>query len=63
MTNNKKDIRWRQRFANLERALKQLNESLAIEEPSDTEKAGAIQFFELLKHIKIEGKIIFNKNK
>lgn len=41
------DIRWKQRFSNLEKAIGNLKASLAIEDPSEVEKAGIIQFYEL----------------
>ncbi len=41
-----KNIRWRQRFQNLERALSQLQRGLAITDPSDIEIQGIIQSFE-----------------
>lgn len=39
--------RWRQRFQNYEKAFLQLEKALAIPAPSETERAGLIQFFEL----------------
>lgn len=44
--NKYKDIRWEQRFSNYSKALSQLSEGLAIENPSDLEKEGIIQRFE-----------------
>ncbi len=41
------DIRWQQRYSNFSRAFKFLKNSLNIEEPSDTERAGIIQFYEV----------------
>jgi nucleotidyltransferase substrate binding protein (TIGR01987 family) len=43
----KKDIRYKQRFENFEKSFLLLEMSLAISKPSVTEKAGAIQFFEV----------------
>lgn len=42
-----KTIRWHQRFANFEKSFAQLQTALKIAHPSDTERAGIIQFFEL----------------
>src|SRR5690349_1035509 len=42
-----KDIRWKQRFANFEKALKQLQAALLIQNPDIVQKAGIIQFFEM----------------
>jgi len=41
-----KIIRWHQRFQNLEKAFKQLERGLAIENPSDIEQQGIIKSFE-----------------
>ncbi len=41
------DIRWQQRFENYEKAYGRLNVALMISNPSDTECAGIIQFFEI----------------
>ena len=42
----KKDIRWRQRFQNYEKAFQRLKESLEIEKPSELERNGIVQRFE-----------------
>ena len=42
-----KEVRWQQRFQNLEKAFAQLEKSVRIVTLSDTERAGMIQFFEL----------------
>lgn len=42
----KADIRWKQRFHNLQKALKLLEEALVIADPSDLEIEGMIQRFE-----------------
>ncbi|MBI2346638.1 MAG: nucleotidyltransferase substrate binding protein [Deltaproteobacteria bacterium] len=42
-----KQIRWQQRFQNYERAFSHLERALAIGRPSETERAGTVQFFEL----------------
>lgn len=42
-----KDIRWKQRFQNFEKAFRLLEISKKIAHPSDTERAGLIQFFEM----------------
>ena len=44
---NLKDIRWKQRFENFERSFKLLNQYIKIEKPSEIERAGGIQFFEM----------------
>lgn len=41
------DIRWQQRFQNFEKALRGLEEALAIEQPDVVQRAGLIQFFEI----------------
>lgn len=41
------DIRWQQRFAQFEKSYKLLQTALAIEQPSEVERAGLIQFFEI----------------
>ncbi len=43
---NKKDIRWKQRFSNLEKAFHQLEQGLTIKDPSEIEEQGIIQSFE-----------------
>ncbi len=43
---DKEDIRWEQRLVNYTKALAQLLEGLAIEDPSDLEREGIIQRFE-----------------
>lgn len=45
MENN--DIRWVQRFSNFEKALKYLEEAMAIAKPDIIQRAGLIQFFEM----------------
>ena len=42
-----KDIRWKQRFANFEKALKQLQAALLIQNHDIVQKACIIQFFEM----------------
>lgn len=44
---NKKEIRWRQRFDNFEKAYKLLENHIDIDNPSELERAGIIQFFEM----------------
>lgn len=46
-TNDQPDIRWKQRFVHFKRAFHLLEQTLAIEQPSDAERAGLIQFFEI----------------
>jgi nucleotidyltransferase substrate binding protein (TIGR01987 family) len=41
------DIRWQQRFTHFCKAFALLEQTLAIELPSDAERAGLIQFFEM----------------
>lgn len=41
------DIRWKQRFQNLSKALDYLETALKIENPDIIQKAGIIQFFEM----------------
>lgn len=41
------DIRWKQRFAHYKKAFTLLEQTLTIEDPSDAERAGLIQFFEM----------------
>lgn len=45
--NSYKDIRWRQRFENFEKAYKRLEKYSQYELKSEIEKAGIIQFFEM----------------
>ncbi len=44
---NNKEIRWKQRFVNFEKAFKLLERTLGIESPSEAEKGGIIQFYEV----------------
>ena len=44
---NNQDIRWQQRFQQFEKAFALLQIAIAIEQPSITERAGLIQFFEM----------------
>ncbi|MBZ4683405.1 MAG: hypothetical protein PWP46_78 [Fusobacteriaceae bacterium] len=44
---NLKEIRWKQRFMNYERSFKLLKAYINIEKPSEIERAGGIQFFEM----------------
>jgi len=41
------DIRWKQRFAHFQKAFRLLEQTMAIQHPSDAERAGLIQFFEM----------------
>ena len=45
MTN--KSTRWQQRFENFEKAYKLLERTLQIKNPSEAEKGGLIQFYEV----------------
>ena len=42
-----KEIRWRQRFVNFDKAFLALERTIAIENPSEAERGGLIQFFEV----------------
>ena len=42
-----KDIRWKQRFQNFARAFTLLDQAIEIAAPSEVERAGIIQFFEM----------------
>ena len=42
-----KDIRWKQRFQNFEKAITYLEQALSITKPDIIQKAGLIQFFEM----------------
>ncbi|WP_149241149.1 nucleotidyltransferase substrate binding protein [Dyadobacter sp. 32] len=44
---NYREIRWKQRFQNLEKSLGFLEQAIAIEDPDIIQKAGLIQFFEI----------------
>lgn len=41
------DIRWKQRFVNFKKSLRLLEKAILIKHPSEIEKAGLVQFFEL----------------
>lgn len=45
---NFKSVRWKQRFENFEKAFILLKKSIKIENPSEIERAGTIQFFEMV---------------
>jgi len=47
MNNANKDIRWKQRFENFEKSYLQLQRTLEITAPSEAERAGLVQFFEI----------------
>lgn len=44
---NNKDVRWRQRFQNFEKAMGYLEQALQLPNPDILQKAGIIQFFEM----------------
>ena len=44
---NQKVIRWKQRFINFEKAFKLLERTLSLQTPSEAEKGGIIQFYEV----------------
>lgn len=45
--NNLKEIRWKQRFENFDKAFKLLEKFNKLENPDEIERAGGIQFFEM----------------
>jgi len=45
--NSDEDIRWQQRFMNYKKAYVLLEQTIRISSPSDAERAGLIQFFEM----------------
>jgi nucleotidyltransferase substrate binding protein (TIGR01987 family) len=47
MDAGKKDMRWKQRFQNYEKAFLLLERALKIKNPSEVEKGGLIQFYEM----------------
>ncbi|MBA7533315.1 hypothetical protein ES705_25550 [subsurface metagenome] len=47
MVAESKDIRWKQRFQNFEKAFLLLKKAVSIDNPSEVERAGLIQFFEI----------------
>lgn len=47
MQDDNQDIRWKQRFQNFEKSFLLLENTLRIEKPSEAERAGLIQFFEM----------------
>ena len=42
-----KEVRWKQRFVNFEKSFQTLERTVAIEHPSEAERGGLIQFFEM----------------
>ncbi len=46
-SDDSQDIRWKQRFAHFQKAFLLLEQTMTIEHPSDAERAGLIQFFEM----------------
>ena len=44
---NKKEIRWKQRFTNFEKAFKVLERTVQIKQPNEAEKGGLILFYEV----------------
>lgn len=46
-SDDKQDIRWRQRFSHFQKSFALLEHSLRIAHPSEVERAGIIQFFEM----------------
>ena len=47
MDDRQHDIRWKQRFQNFEKAFQLLERALSIENPSEVELGGIIQFYEM----------------
>ncbi len=47
MADENLDIRWKQRFAHYKKAYALLAQTIAIADPSEAERAGLIQFFEM----------------
>ena len=47
MTHENLDIRWKKRFGHYKKAFALLEQAMTIEAPSDAERAGLIQFFEM----------------
>jgi nucleotidyltransferase substrate binding protein (TIGR01987 family) len=47
MKDKNQDVRWKQRFQNFQKAYELLENTLQIDKPSDAERAGLIQFFEM----------------
>ena len=47
MSDQNKEIRWRQRFSNFKNSLDALGRAVKIGNPSETEKGGIIQFYEV----------------
>ena len=47
MLDETQDIRWKQRYAHFQKAFRLLEQTVAIAQPSDAERAGLIQFFEM----------------
>mgnify|MGYP006292857371 CR=1 FL=1 len=45
--NSQKNIRWKQRFQNFEKAYTLLERTVQIQHPNEVEKGGMIQFFEM----------------
>ncbi|KAF0189223.1 MAG: nucleotidyltransferase substrate binding [Desulfobulbaceae bacterium] len=46
-TDGLQDVRWKQRFVHFRKAFVLLEQTMTIEHPSDAERAGLIQFFEM----------------
>lgn len=47
MADNKKIVRFKQRFTNFEKSVNALERAVEIKNPSETEKGGIIQFYEI----------------
>jgi hypothetical protein len=46
-SDNSQDIRWKQRFVHFRKAFLLLEQTMTIAHPSEAERAGLIQFFEM----------------
>ena len=46
-SDDNQDIRWKQRFVHFQKAFLLLEQTMTIAHPSDAERAGLIQFFEM----------------
>ncbi len=44
---NQKEVRWKQRFENYKKAFAVLEKAVQIENPSEVEKGGIVQFYEM----------------
>ena len=54
MKDETQDIRWKQRFVHFRKAYVLLEQTIAINNPSEAERAGLIQFFEMAFELAME---------